>query len=85
MELQVYSVRDAKAEIFNQPFLQKTHGEAERTFKNLVSDPNSTVGKFPEDYSLYYLGTYDDSKGLYQSLAEPQHIIKAVNCLAKIQ
>jgi hypothetical protein len=75
----VYAIRDSKAECYNQPFFQKTHGEAERNFQMLVRDDKSTVSKYPDDYDLYYLGDYDDNKGLIKPLDTPQHIVKAVS------
>lgn len=57
----VYSIRDAKGENFNPPFLKKTHGEAERDFTSLARDEKSNVAQYPEDYDLYYLGEYNDS------------------------
>jgi len=83
VQLKAFSIRDAKAETFNQPFFQKTHGEAERSFQQLVRDPKSTVSQFPEDYDLYYLGTYDDQKGVFEPLDTPQHLQKAVNVKAQ--
>lgn len=79
MELRIYSIRDSKAEIFNQPIFQKTHGEAERNFQTLVKDEKSMVSKYPEDFDLYYLGTYDDQTGLVKPLDTPQHIVKAIS------
>lgn len=78
MMLKVYSIRDAKAEVFNMPFYKKTHGEAERDFTSLANDDKSSVFNFPEDYDLYYLGEYDDQSGKLVSLDTPQHIVKAV-------
>lgn len=78
MILKVYSIRDSKAEVFNTPFFQKTHGEAERSFKQLASDEKSTVWKFAEDYDLYFLGEYNDEKGELKSLDTPQHVMKAI-------
>jgi len=78
MQLKTFSIRDSKSEIFNTPFFQKTHGEAERTFRQVVSNPDSMPGKYPEDYDLYYLGDYDDQTGLLAPLQTPQHLIKAV-------
>lgn len=80
----VFSIRDAKAEFFNSPFLQKTEGEAERTFTSLVNDNQSTLSKHPEDYDLYFVGEYDDNTGKYDLQEAPVHRIKAVNCIAKI-
>lgn len=79
MVLKVYSIRDAKAEVFNAPFYQKTHGEAERSFQQLVNDEKSTVNKFAEDFDLYYLGQYDDNTGKFEGLDTPQHMQKAIS------
>jgi len=78
MTQKVFAIRDQKAEVFNRPFFNKTHGEAERNFRELVNDKENLVGKYPEDYDLYYLGDYDDSTGLIKTLDTPQHIIKAI-------
>lgn len=78
MLLKMYSIRDSKGELFNTPFFNKSHGEAERNFRTLVNDGKSTVNKYPEDFDLYYLGDYDDNDGKCIPLDTPQHIIKAV-------
>lgn len=78
MILKVFTIRDQKAEIFNTPFFQKTHGEAERNFRTLVNDSKSTISQFPEDFDLYFLGEYDDNLGTFKSLDTPQHVIKAI-------
>lgn len=81
MILKMYSIRDAKAEIFNKPFYQATHGEAERSFRRTVSDENTMMHMYPEDFDLYYLGEYDDNTGKVDSLDTPQHVIKAIQCV----
>lgn len=78
MLLKMYSIRDAKGEIFNAPFYKKTHGEAERDFAELCKDEKSLVNKYPEDFDLYHVGIYDDQTGKISSLDTPQHILKAV-------
>lgn len=78
MQLKIYSIRDAKAEIYNVPFYKKTHGEAERDFAELCRDEKSMVSKYPEDYDLFFCGIYDDQTGLVESLKTPQHIAKAI-------
>lgn len=79
MKLKAYSIRDAKAEIYNLPFYKQTHGEAERDFRTLVNDEKSTVSKYSEDFDLFYIGDYDDNLGLFTSLETPQHVIKAIH------
>lgn len=83
MEMKMFSIRDAKAECFNQPFFSKTHGEAERNFIQLAKDQKSFVSQFPDDYDLYFVGTYDDQTGTLRPLDTPQHVAKAVNVLSR--
>lgn len=78
MILRMFTIRDSKAEVFNTPFFQKTHGEAERSFTELVNDEKSMPGKYSDDYDLYYLGEFDDQTGKISSLPTPQHLCKAV-------
>lgn len=78
---EVYTIRDSKSEMFHPPFLQKAKGEAERTFTQLANDPETSIGRFPEDYDLYYLGQFDDNSGRYTTLDTPKHQIKAINVL----
>lgn len=79
MEHKMFTIRDTKGEIFHKPFFNNSHGEAERNFRELTKDEKSMISKYPEDYDLYFLGTYDDSTGKMTSLETPQHIVKAVN------
>lgn len=83
MIMQIYSVRDAKSEIFNTPFYGNTHAEAERSFRTAVNDPQTSLNKFPEDFDLWYLGTYDTITGQIKALETPQHMLKAVHCVKK--
>lgn len=77
MKQKIYSIRDSKAEYFTQPFFKKTHGEAERDFKMLASEPDSKICKFKEDYDLYYLGEYDENTGILTPLPLPEAMMKA--------
>jgi len=81
MVLKAFSVRDSKTEVFNTPFYQKTHGEAERSFRQICTDDKSMVSKYPEDYDLYYLGEFDDQTGKAEWLSTPQHMLKAVQAV----
>lgn len=65
MILKVFAVYDAKAECFSTPFFQATLGLAIRGFKDAANDANSAVGRHPADYTLFELGTFDDSNGQY--------------------
>lgn len=77
MELKIYSIRDLKAETYNAPFYQPTHGLAERYFQNLVKDDKSQLHQYPDDFDLFHLGTYNTDTGRFKTLDIPQHICKA--------
>lgn len=83
MQLKVYAIRDQKTEFYNRPFYCHTHGEAERNFKHLVQDQNSVVSKNPEDYDLWYLGTFNDQDGKLDPCPAPEHIINAQNAVSQ--
>lgn len=74
-----FSIRDSKAEVYFPPFYQKTTGEAERSFAQLVNDPQTMVGKFPEDYDLYLIGEWNDQTGLLIPLDTPLHVMKGIS------
>lgn len=79
----VFSIRDGKAEAYNQPWFALTPGEAERSFKRLVNDPQSTIYSFPEDYDLFLIGEFCERTGKIKGLDTPQHVVKAVNLKEK--
>lgn len=81
MVLKMYSIRDQKSEVYNLPFFQKTHGEAERSFRTTAMDQKTTICQHPEDFDLYFLGEYDDNTGKFQPNETPQHILKAIDCI----
>jgi hypothetical protein len=60
MKYNIYSVYDAAAEGFLQPFFMTNKGQAVRAFSDLANDPSHNFGKHPEDYTLFELGEYDD-------------------------
>lgn len=61
MFLKVYSIFDSKVEAFMQPFYCKSKGEAIRSITEAVNDPKTSLSKYPEDFTLFELGSWDDS------------------------
>lgn len=81
--MQVFSIRDAKSEVFHHPFFQNTSDEAIRSFQTAVNDPKTNFYKYPDDFDLYHIGEYDDHTGLMKSLKTPEHLKKAVHLVSK--
>lgn len=60
MRLNIYSVFDAAVGVYKRPFFAQADGEAIRAFGDIAADTDHEIGKHPEDYSLFRIGTWDD-------------------------
>lgn len=56
----IFTVHDSKAEAYLPPFYMKTTGEALRAFETTTKDSSSQFNKYPKDYTLVELGTYNE-------------------------
>ena len=65
MILKIFCLYDSKVEAYLQPFFMRARGEAFRAMADLTSDPNMNVSKNPADFTLFELGTYDDSNARF--------------------
>ncbi|ALS03691.1 VP5 [Gokushovirus WZ-2015a] len=59
----ICTVYDQKARLFSAPFTSATEETAIRDFARAVSDTRSMVDKFPQDYELHCLGSFDEVSG----------------------
>ena len=60
----VFSIYDNKASAFASPFLQANEEMALRGIRTVISSqPEQMMSQYPEDFELYYLGTFDDQSG----------------------
>lgn len=63
--LRLYSIYDSKAEQFSPPQVYHNDMLALRAFEGIVNDDKMLIKKYPEDFSLYYVGNLGDSDGRY--------------------
>jgi len=78
--MKVFTIFDAKADIYSQPFYALTDPAAVRTFADAVNTPDSPYNRHPEDYSLFSIADFDDRTGFINSYPQ-QHLGQAVNLL----
>lgn len=69
MIAQMFSVYDAKAGSFAQPFFSQNKQLALRAISAVMHDETHTFFMHAEDYTLYWLGSWDDETGAL----EPGH------------
>lgn len=62
------SVRDAKSEVYGNPFFAPSVGAAIRSFDDEVNrnEPGNILNSHPEDFSLFQLGAFNDSEGTFE-------------------
>lgn len=83
MRINAYSLYDRKTLVYHNPFFALTDSAASRIVADIVGDPNTSVGRHPNDYVLYRIGTYDDGLGLMLPETPIQHVIDA-NSLIRV-
>lgn len=74
MKYPVYSVYDSKVNAYDKPFALRSRGEAIRGWADAANDPQTTICKHPEDFSLMELGHFDDTKGTFENHTVPQNL-----------
>lgn len=76
MKLLCFAVRDNKAEHFNRPIFSLAAGEALRSFQMECESAESMLHRFPDDFSLFRIGEFDQVTGEFVP-CEPVVICRA--------
>lgn len=75
--MKLFSTYDEKLQQFMQPFPAQTLGVAERSMQDEVNRKDSQLAAHPEDYSLYYIGDFNESDGFLSALQPVQLVCRA--------
>lgn len=80
MKKKIYVVFDAKAENYGNPMFMSTRGEAIRMFTEECNRQDSMVCRYPEDFVLFEIGTYNEKEdGLIQAYISKKPIGSGVD------
>jgi hypothetical protein len=63
MDKNLYTIYDKKSELYAPPFVELTDGTAIRAISDMLQNPQAQFAKFPEDYTLVRVGSYDELTG----------------------
>lgn len=80
MKMNVYSVFDSKLASFGRPWFEMKDASAIRVFSDAVNDgsnPNNQWFKHPEDFSLFFIGEFNDENGALSSSRPPVSLVTA--------
>lgn len=77
MKVRYYSIKDVKAN-FGSLYSYVNDEVAKRNYKLALTDtqPN-LINQCPEDYELFYVGSFDDSNGRFEFPENPEFICNA--------
>lgn len=78
MLINLYTIRDAKAEAAMKPILFEQDAIAIRQFELTVTNADNPMSQNPEDYTLYKIGIWDDENMLIEA-CDPVRIITGLN------
>lgn len=69
------SLYDNKSQSFTPPITYTTQGVAVRQIESEMEHKDSMLHKYPDDYTIYELGTFDENTGIITAHPEKKHII----------
>lgn len=72
----VFSVYDRAAMTFGRPYFAPNQAVAVRSFESELKrdHPDNLLFLYPEQFDLYQIGSFEDVKGMLDSLSVPVHI-----------
>lgn len=76
---QIFSVFDSKTGAYLKPFHEATIPSCIRSFTDACKDPESTFSKYPEDFTLFHLGHFDDQNAEFTMLQAHVPLGKAID------
>lgn len=75
--LNIYALYDSQIKGYMVPFTMKADGQAKRAMIDALQNNNTDVGKHPEDFSLFRLGSFDEELGSIDVCEPP---VRVCNC-----
>lgn len=85
MKMVIVSILDTAAGAYGRPAYIASEGVAIRQFQDEVNreSEDNQLYKHPDDFQLYYLGTFDDNTGGFDLLASPKMIARAKDIMIR--
>lgn len=70
----MFSIKDKKTNHFYIPFPCENYDSAKRIYEMTKADKNNIVAKYPNDFGVYHVGSFNFETGLLKSV-EPTELI----------
>lgn len=70
-------IKDSAIDLAGPLLTFHTEQQAIRALKEEANNPQSNIGKHPEDYMMYQVGKFDEKTGLIEAYEMPQPLARA--------
>lgn len=61
--MKIFAIKDLKIGSFTKPFVDTHEQNAIRGFEQVINDKQSMYAKYPEDFELWKIGSFNDESG----------------------
>lgn len=77
MKVEIFTIYDEKAKAYVQPYFAINRGVAVRMFANEVNRDGSQMRASAEDFTLFFVGSFDDANGTFV-ISSPELVVTAL-------
>lgn len=84
MRVNLYAIFDSAGRIYDGPIPGQSDGFMNRKFSDLCLNADHDIGKHPHDYTLFHVGSWDDSKGELENV-ENRKLLNGSEVIAAAQ
>lgn len=75
MITKLFSLFDRKTKIFHPPIYCHNTGHALRVYQSALKNGQSNmISEYPEDFTIYQVGSFDDNNGQITGVEQPEFI-----------
>lgn len=83
MTLEIFAVYDSKAGAHMEPFFAVNSAVAIRSFVDACRKQGTNFNAFPEDFTLFALGSYDQVSSKFELRNAPESLCTALSVMSE--
>lgn len=70
-----FAIKDDTSQVFQEAFPAEHSSQAVRSFQSVCKSGKGEIGEYPDQFSLYYVGEFNKTTGVFEPLAEPEFVV----------
>lgn len=77
MKRNIYCVYDSQVKSYMTPMFMENDGAAVRALQNAVNSQDNDIGMYPQHFTLFHLGTFDNQTAEFDLNTTPRSVMQA--------